>query len=232
VTFSGGVSEYLYGREDRDFGDLARPLARAIRGRVATKFSAPLREPQEHIRATVIGASQFTVQVSGNTIQVSRPEMLPLHNLQVVYPRLPEAENELRAEVVQQAIEASLRRFDLEEGAQPVALALDWNGSPRYPLLRALAEGVVQALPRTLAADLPLVLVFHHDFGKLVGHILREELGVRSDLVSIDSVEVREFDYIDIGAVLDKARSVPVVVKSLVFPVGYDPRAELLSQEA
>jgi ethanolamine utilization protein EutA len=76
------------------------------------------------------------------------------------------------------------------------------------------------------------VLVFHHDFGKMVGHILRDELGVRNDLVSIDNVEVREFDYIDVGAVLEKARSVPVVVKSLVFPVGYDPRSELLNQEA
>jgi ethanolamine utilization protein EutA len=228
VTFSGGVSEYLYGREERDFGDLARPLAEAIRERLPS-FPAPLREPNEHIRATVIGASQFTVQVSGNTIQVSRPAMLPLHNLQVVYPRLPENDEDLRADAVQQAIEASLRRFDLEEGAQPVALAIDWNGMPRYGLLRALADGVVQALPRTLAAGLPLVLVFHNDFGKLVGRILREELGVRSDLVSIDNVEVREFDYVDIGAIIDKARSVPVVVKSLVFPVGYDPRAELLS---
>jgi ethanolamine utilization protein EutA (predicted chaperonin) len=229
LTFSGGVSEYLYGREEQEFGDLARPLATAIRDRLkGGAFSAPLREPTEHIRATVIGASQFTVQVSGNTIQVSRPEMLPLHNLQVVYPRLPEGDD-LRADAVQQAIDASLRRFDLEEGAQPLALAIDWNGTPRYGLLRALAEGVVQALPRSLAAGLPLVLVFHHDFGKLVGHILRDELGVRNDLISIDNVEVKEFDYIDVGAIIDKARSVPVVVKSLVFPAGYDPRAELLS---
>jgi ethanolamine utilization protein EutA len=206
-------------------------LAAAIRERVQTRFDAPLRDPSEHIRATVIGASQFTVQVSGNTIQVSRPEMLPLHNLQVVYPRLPEGKAELSAEAVQQAIEASLRRFDLHEGMQPVALAIDWKGSPRYTSLRALAEGVVQALPRTLEQTLPLVLVFHHDYGKLVGHILRDELGVRSDLVSIDNVEVKEFDYIDIGAVIDNARSVPVVVKSLVFPVGYDPRAELLKEE-
>src|SRR5262249_13044923 len=30
LTFSGGVSEYLYGRESRGFGDLGAPLARAI----------------------------------------------------------------------------------------------------------------------------------------------------------------------------------------------------------
>lgn len=232
LTFSGGVSEYLYEREERDFGDLARSLAAAVRARLDTAsagaFPAPVREPTEAIRATVIGASQFTVQVSGNTISLSRPEMLPLHNLQVVYPRLPQGDD-LDASAVTRAIRDSLRRFDLEEGAQPVALAINWNGTPRYGLLRALAEGVVQALPKTLAAGLPLVLVFHHDFGKLVGRILREELGVSSDLISIDNVEVKEFDYVDVGAVIESARSVPVVVKSLVFPSHVDPRAELLA---
>lgn len=214
LTFSGGVSEFIYAREQSEFGDLARPLANAIRERLGN-FGSQLRDPSEHIRATVIGASQFTVQVSGNTIWLSRPELLPLHNLQVVYPRLPDL---LTADGVRLAIEQGLRRFDLEEGAQPVALAIDWKGTPQYSVLRALADGVVQALPKTLAAGLPLVLVFHHDFGKLVGRILRNELGIHGDLVSIDSVEVKEFDYVDIGAIIDGARSVPVVVKSLVFP--------------
>ena len=221
LTFSGGVSEFIYQREDGDYGDLARPLAEAIRERLGT-FRTLLRDPNEHIRATVIGASQFTVQVSGNTIWVSRPELLPLHDLQVVYPRLPVGDS-LTADGVRLAIEEGLRRFDLQEGAQPVALAIDWKGQPRYPLLRSIADGVVQALPRTLAARLPLVLVFHHDFGKLVGRILRDELGVRSDVVSIDNVEVKEFDYVDVGAFIEGARAVPVVVKSLVFPTTPQP---------
>jgi ethanolamine utilization protein EutA len=230
LTFSGGVSEFLYGREHADFGDLAGALATAIRARLDS-FPVPLGETVEPIRATVIGASQFTVQVSGNTIWVSRPEMLPLHNLQVVYPRLVPGDA-LTADDVQQAIEAGLRRFDLEEGAQAVALAIDWHGTPRYSLLRALADGIVGGLPHSLAGGLPLVLIFHSDLGKLVGRILRDELGVTNDVVSIDSVEVREFDYVDIGAIIDAARSVPVVVKSLVFPVsaglgGRDPLAEL-----
>jgi ethanolamine utilization protein EutA (predicted chaperonin) len=31
ITFSGGVSEYVFGYEDRDYGDIARPLATALR---------------------------------------------------------------------------------------------------------------------------------------------------------------------------------------------------------
>src|SRR5437764_257557 len=34
IMFSGGVGEYVYGREDRDFGDMGRRLGRAIRCRV------------------------------------------------------------------------------------------------------------------------------------------------------------------------------------------------------
>jgi ethanolamine utilization protein EutA len=37
-------------------------------------------------------------------------------------------------------------------------------------------------------------------------------------VVSIDSLELREFDYIDIGGILEYSGAVPVVIKSLVFP--------------
>jgi hypothetical protein len=33
-----------------------------------------------------------------------------------------------------------------------------------------------------------------------------------------DGLELKEFDYIDIGAILDTSGAVPVVIKSLIFP--------------
>ena len=73
MTFSGGVAEYIYGRETRDYGDISRALASRI-GHACTagRIAFPVSEPAERIRATVIGASQFTVQVSGKTIHVGR----------------------------------------------------------------------------------------------------------------------------------------------------------------
>src|SRR5581483_8826776 len=177
VTFSGGVSEFIYEREDQDFGDLARLLAEAVRARLKSGvLPAPIEAAGERIRATVIGASQFTIQVSGNTISVTRPNLLPLHNLQVIYPRLPDRE-EIAPEEITDAIQKGFQRFDLVQREQPVAIAIDWDGTPRYPLLRNLAEGIVRGLPGTLAAGLPLVLVFSHDFGALVGSIARHEFG-------------------------------------------------------
>ena len=37
-------------------------------------------------------------------------------------------------------------------------------------------------------------------------------------IISIDGVELREFDYIDIGELIPTSGAVPVVIKSLVFP--------------
>jgi ethanolamine utilization protein EutA len=232
VTFSGGVSEYLYEHDTPDFGDLARPLAEAIRARIDQhQLPAGFENAAERIRATVIGASQFTVQVSGNTIAISRPEMLPLHNLQVLYPQLPDRD-EIRADELSAAIARSYRRFDLQEGEQTVAIAIKWAGEPRYAALRSLAEGIVQASSRTIAAGLPLVVVFANDFGKLIGGIIREEFLAQgqSDVISIDGIELQEFDYIDIGAMIVPSQVVPVVVKSLVFPEASGPPAEVANR--
>jgi ethanolamine utilization protein EutA (predicted chaperonin) len=218
ITFSGGVGEYIYAREQRDFGDLSPFLAPPIIGRIeAGELPAPIVSVDECIRATVIGAAQFTVQASGDTIAISRPDVLPLRNLPVLYPRF-DGELEPRVVEVRDAIARSFDRADIEEGTQVVAISIRWRGSPRYQALRNLAEGVRDALPRTVGAGLPVVLVFANDVGKAVGEILGRDLGVQGDLISIDGIALEEFDFIDIGEVLDAAAVVPVVVKSLIFP--------------
>ena len=42
--------------------------------------------------------------MSGDTISVSRPDLLPIHNIQVIYPRLPERE-EVQPDELSQAIQ-------------------------------------------------------------------------------------------------------------------------------
>ena len=86
--FSGGVGEYVYGRENRDFGDMGRRLGQAIRRRIdAGALPWPLLPAGECIRATALGASEYSVQLSGNTSYISKPgELLPRRNLQVLQP--------------------------------------------------------------------------------------------------------------------------------------------------
>jgi ethanolamine utilization protein EutA len=212
VTFSGGVAEYIFGRETRSFGDIAQPLAACIREAFARgRLDAPMMDPGQGIRATVIGASQFTVQLSGKTIHLSEGVGLPVRNVPVLFPPLG---LEYRAQEVAQAITDTLAASDLP-GEHAVALGIRWRGEPHYQRLRELAAGIAMAAG---GASLPLILMVDRDVGRLLGHILEHELWVGRAVIAIDGIELRQFDYVDIGEPVQPANVVPVIIKSLVFP--------------
>jgi ethanolamine utilization protein EutA len=223
AMISGGVGEYVYQREARDFGDLGRRLGDAIRQRFnAGRLPFPLLPPGECIRATALGASEYSVQLSGNTIYLSSPgELLPRKNVQVVQPplRLGDA---VDSAAVATAIRDHLERFDIVEGDSEVALAFRWRGAPSYPRLAGLARGIVEAVPRTIAAKKPLFVIFDGDIAQTIGAILKEELGIGSDVLALDGIALWDFDYIDLGRVRMPSFTVPVTIKSLVF--SQDPR--------
>ncbi len=222
ITFSGGVSEFIYLRETGDFGDLGASLGREVRHALSDgRITLPVVDPGQGIRATAIGASQFTVQVSGSTISVTDETILPLHNLPVLFPDL-ELGEEVSADAVAAAIREAATRLDLEEGEVSVALGFRWSGDPLYPRLRALADGICAAIPRTIENRLPVVLMTDRDMGKTLGAILKEDLGIPGEVVSIDGVLLKEFDFVDIGEVIRPAGVVPVVIKSLLFAGGLD----------
>jgi ethanolamine utilization protein EutA len=60
------------------------------------------------------------------------------------------------------------------------------------------------------------------DVAQTLGHILRDELDVKSELLVIDGVVLWDFDYIDLGRIRMPSYTVPVTIKSLVF--NEDPR--------
>jgi ethanolamine utilization protein EutA len=57
------------------------------------------------------------------------------------------------------------------------------------------------------------------DIGGLLGQILEDDLHVEREIISIDGIQLREFDYVDIGEVIRPSNVVPVIIKSLLFPV-------------
>ena len=218
VMFSGGVSEFVYGYEKRNLGDLGVQLGKKVRARANQLGGGniPLRPAEVRIRATVIGASQYTVQVSGNTIYLSHPELLPLRNLQVVTPQFEQTEA-ITAAVVRDSVTRALQRFDAQDTERAVALAIRWELGPAYPLIRMLAEGLVGAMKGHVDQGQPLVLVFDADIAKLMGNIIERELIPGAGIISIDGIDLKDFDFIDIGQELPDAKAVPVVIKSLIF---------------
>jgi ethanolamine utilization protein EutA len=217
VTISGGVSEYVYGREKTSFGDLGPMLAGEIRARIQN-WGKKLVKPAEGIRATVIGASQYTTQVSGSTIYVWPMEVIPVRNVPVIAPDMKLDDEDIDPDTVAASIKAVLKRLDLADGERPVAVFAPWRGSATFARLDAFCRGVVSGLDKVLEHGHPIVLVGDGDVGGLIGIHCREELKLDYPIISIDGLELKEFDYIDIGAILESSGAVPVVIKSLIFP--------------
>jgi ethanolamine utilization protein EutA (predicted chaperonin) len=218
VMFSGGVGEYVYGREDRDFGDIGRRLGNAIRRRIENgALPWPLLPAGECIRATALGASEYSVQLSGNTCYISKPgELLPRRNLQVLQPSHDCGEI-IDSAGLAKAIRAHFTAFDLIEGEGETALALRWTGAPSHERIFAFAQGIRQGLAATIERRKPLFIMLDGDIAQTLGAILREELSVESEILAIDGVVLRDFDYIDLGRIRMPSYTVPVTIKSLIF---------------
>jgi len=216
TTLSGGVAEYVAGRCSQRFGDLGPELAEAVRAELGRRLPPDGHPVGELIRATVIGAAEFTVQLSGSTVHISDTSVLPLRNVPVARPAL--------ASVTQQdtgfladAIRQALQRVDGQDPARPVAVALPRLAEPGYPALRRVAEALVAAVPGGSTGRAAVVLAVDGDLGLSLGRILAEEVDLRAAVVALDELQLRELDFVDVGTVLQPAGVVPVVVKSLLF---------------
>lgn len=218
IMFSGGVGEYVYSREERDFGDLGIHLGEAIRVRAdAGQFNAPLLPAGACIRATALGASEYSLQLSGQTSTITNPaKLLPQRNMQVVKPDIDLAKAK-DSDAIAEAIGNMYRAFDLDPQKDLVALAFEWASPPEYPRIRALADGISGALRGYSVAGRPLYIMIDGDIAQTLGAILRDECGLANDLLVIDGITLRNFDFVDLGKIRLPSFTVPVTVKSLLF---------------
>lgn len=216
VLFSGGVSEYVYEYTAQDYGDLGRALGAEIRDRMKD-LGVQVPEPVERIRATVIGESQYTLQVSGTTTLVSDPGLLPMRNLPVVAPRF--AGSLLSMEAMEAEIRRAMEMRDAAEGGRfALAFSRSVINQPSYEMMKRLSGAVVSALEDAIEGSGTVVLVFEADIGMGMGRVIREEYAPDCSLVSIDEIALHDFNFIDIGEPTGDRGFIPVVIKSLVFP--------------
>jgi ethanolamine utilization protein EutA (predicted chaperonin) len=212
ILFSGGVSEYIYGREAESFGDLGPFLGRAIRSEAEAR-GFNILEAGEGIRATVIGASQYTVQLSGETIFIPKSQNLPVRNLRVFV--VPIDWQAPVAEKTATAVKNVLGARDPEVRGAPFVLAFSTPPFSGYGAVQEMAKGIDCALEALAADDRPTALVFVQNVGQVVGGML----STKWNMPCIDEVSLSELDFIDVGEVVESEGFVPVVIKSLAFGV-------------
>jgi ethanolamine utilization protein EutA len=212
-AFSGGVAELMYGGLN-NFDDIGHILADKIKLRVSD-LSAPVIELPNKIRATVIGAGAYSLSISGCSGFRDDRISFPIRNVPVMRVDVEQAQLST-AHVVSQ-IKTSLRRFDLDEGNEVIALYFKDPVRVSYPQLELFAKSVEAALANTIENNLPVILIFETDIACSVGNVIRRETRLKNNLLSLDELKLKEGDWIDIGAPLVNGQVFPVTVKSLVF---------------
>lgn len=215
VVFSGGVSEYIYGHTTESYGDLGPDLGREVHQRCNKIFrSGTVVEPAEGIRATVIGAGEYTLQASGSTSYIFTANVLPVLGIQVASASI---DKEQPQRDLQATLGRALSKYDTNYLNEKMALALSVAGQPDYPYIRRIAESIAAVADPAAPSGSPLFLVLDVDMAKALGTVLKEELKLDRAVIAIDGIDVGDLDYIDIGKPMGVSQVVPVTVKSLIF---------------
>jgi ethanolamine utilization protein EutA len=197
VTFSGGVGELLYqcisGVElpsTTYFGDLGIDLARAIAQSPILSADLQTFIPENKGRATVYGLTLHNTEISGHTLFLPRPDVLPLSNLPIVAKLSLNMPNEQW----QSAFKLASSR---KQGAciQIINLA-----SPNLADMRNLANMIQAHFVSCLyPANQPLVILVEANIGKALGQYCSKWGEIMHNLIVIDEVPLRHAQFLHIG---------------------------------
>ena len=175
LMFLGGVAEFIYQRENRDFSDMGRRLGRAFRARLdAQRLAPPLLEAGECIRATALGAPVQRADERPDKFHLAARNASATTQLPVLMPPvslfgMPDTQ------AIAKAIAAHRKAFDVEDATRDFALAFRWRGDHDYARVRALADAIAEGLADRIAAGAPLYIMLEGDAALTLGGILREE---------------------------------------------------------
>ena len=212
-SFSGGVAELMYGGLN-NYNDIGHILADRI-NLLTPQLSSPVIELPNKIRATVIGAGAYSLSISGCSGFRDDEISFPIRNVPVI--RVDVDQSKLSVDHVIAQINTSFQRFDLNEGEEIIALYFKDPVRVSYPQLELFAQSIEASLGNTIKSKLPVILVFETDIACSVGNVIRRETDLKTNLLALDELKLKEGDWIDIGEPLVADQVFPVTVKSLVF---------------
>lgn len=212
-SFSGGVAELMYGGSNH-YDDIGKILAEQINA-LTPGLTAAVVEPANKIRATVIGAGAYSLSISGSSCFMDDQIVFPIRNVPVI--RVDVDPSNLSFEHIVSQINAAFRRFDRVEGEDVVALYFKDPVQASYPRLELFARSIEAAHADSIKNGLPIILIFGTDIACGVGNVIRRETGLKTNLLTLDELTLKEGDWIDIGEPLVAGQVFPVTVKSLVF---------------
>ena len=220
-SFSGGVAEFMYSNEVPEpftYRDIGILLAQELKKQMNEK-KLLIIEPENKIRATVIGAGAFSLSVSGTTCYVDPSVELPINNIPVIPVQVTkESFSIIKTE---QSIKQALKSYDIDPSKDIFALYFD---EPIYHVsgyLNELAKGLELGLNERVKHDTiespPVIAIFKTDLAKMLSIHIKKETNLPEKIILLDEIQLTSGDWIDIGESLANRNVFPVTVKSLVF---------------
>ncbi|MGE7601591.1 ethanolamine ammonia-lyase reactivating factor EutA [Peribacillus sp. NPDC097675] len=217
IIFSGGISECMYKKEsskpsDILYCDIGVKLAEALlKNKALTKWNRI--EPNETVRATVIGAGTQTTEISGATIHVASDE-LPLKNMPVYKFSFKDG-FESGLSIFEESVKEAIDIYDSFQEGQNFVIYLADLPYMGFKDIQTLAKEIIKLMELRHDPEQPVVIVLQTDHAKVLGQTL-QAMNARQSVICIDQINVEHGDYMDIGRTR-QSEVVPVVVKTLTF---------------
>lgn len=215
ICFSGGVADCIYhtGQDSFAYRDIGVLLGEAIRqGKIFHAFK--VIDAAQTIRATVIGAGNYTTTISGSTIAYS-DGLFPMKNIPVL--KLIDNEEEQCWLGNRKFLENKAKWFLSQNDSEQMVLALEGKRNPDYPAIKLLAETLIEGMDPVLREKDPLIIIVKEDIAKALGQLMKQLLRGRRPVVSVDAIKVRQNNFVDFGRPIMNGLVIPVIVKTLIF---------------
>lgn len=160
-TFSGSVADCIYAPQDNMhlYNDIGCYLGKVI-SQSAFFTRAQTRRAAETIRATVIGAGNFSMDVSGSTIEYCNCT-LPIKGIPAAYAELNESED---IPLLRERVSAALSRFDGN-----AAICSRGLKCPSFREIEDIADSIFSAAAEHIADGEPLIVILQADIAKALG---------------------------------------------------------------
>jgi ethanolamine utilization protein EutA len=209
ISFSGGVGEYIgQAEENIQFEDVLLhndigPLLGATISKEFENYRKMFMTPKEKIRATVIGAGNHSLTISGSTITFDK-DILPLKNIPII--KLFNENEDIREIYVQE------KKKIIMYGNTEIAVSLKGPRSPSYEELKVISDEIIKLFENICG---PIIILLENDFAKALGQVISLNLKNKREIICLDKISTNNGDYIDIGLPIGNA--IPVVIKTLIY---------------
>ncbi len=198
ITFSGGVGELVYKISAGEtlptttfYGDFGIDLALAISRSALLSADLTSCVPEHKGRATVVGLTLRSTEISGNTVYLPNPDCLPLRDVPIIAKLAADS-----------PIEQWHNAFALAAKRQQGACIQIAACNNTLEQVRALASQIKHALQASQYASCqPFIILVEANIGKALGNYISNWGQLDYNLMVIDEVALRDAHFVHIGRV-------------------------------